>query len=213
MTHLTREELERWWREGLSADRGRVVGHLAECDECGALYGGVADAEVAAAGRALPARRDLVARGYRAYRSRRRPSGFLRSRPWIAAWATAAVVLIAVAIPILRRSRPAVIPDEGGIRGTSLQPLAPIGTVEPPVEFRWRSPVRAARYVIEVRDEGRRRLFSLSSEAETVTLSAERLAALAPGETYWWEVVALGPDGEEIMRAPPRAFAVSGGSR
>jgi hypothetical protein len=78
------------------------------------------------------------------------------------------------------------------------------------VEFRWESPVRASRYRLEVLDTGGRSLFVLFSDGESLPLPRERLEELEPGREYQWEVVALGPKGEEIMRAPRRSFFVSG---
>jgi hypothetical protein len=78
------------------------------------------------------------------------------------------------------------------------------------VEFRWESPVRASRYRLEVVDAGGRSLFVLFSDRESLPLPRERLEELEPGREYQWEVVALGPKGEEIMRAPRRSFFVSG---
>jgi hypothetical protein len=210
MTHLTREELQRWWREGRPADRDRILGHLAECDECGALYGEVIDTEQVEAGSAA-AFPEVVPRGYRAYRG---PGGAWRSPQVLAGLAAAAAILIALIVPALRHSADPDAPVDRGIRGTSLQPLAPIGAVPMPVVFRWTSPVLAARYAVEIRDEGGLEpLFTLSTTSETVALPRDSTGRLKPGRTYTWEVVAFGPGGEEIMRAPARAFVVSDGVR
>jgi hypothetical protein len=203
MTHLSREELLRWWQEGPSGERERIVGHLAVCDECGSLYGEVIDSQPLPAA-APAARPDLTARAYRFYR---RPRAGLRSlwaAPSFAIAGLAALLVVALGVVLLRAPRPL-----DGIRGTSLQPLSPIGAVDPPVEFRWESPVGAARYRVEVEDSERRMLFVLFSEREAVALPPERQKSLTPGEEYWWEVVALGQDGEEVMRAPRRAFSIS----
>jgi hypothetical protein len=209
MTHLTRDELRRWWMEGAPAERERILSHLAECDDCGALYGDVIDAEPVRPGTA-PAFPDLVPRGYRAYRVGRRPFGLhWRSPRVLVACGAAAVILLAVIVPALRESTTPADPAGDAIRGTSLQPLAPIGRIDPPVQFRWVSPVEAARYTVEIRDERRALLFVLSTETESVDLPRDELARLTPGRTYSWEVIALGPGGEEIMRAPARSFVVS----
>jgi hypothetical protein len=203
MTHLTREELVRWWKDGPPAERERIVSHLAVCDECGALYGERIDAQPVAA----DSRPDLAALGYGAYRRPRRLLPSPWSVPTLAAAATAAVLLIGLAIVALRAPEP---PDDAsGIRGTSLQPLSPIGRVDPPVVFRWESPVRASSYRVEVRDSERRMPVALYYDAESVGLPPPRPLELTPGEEYTWEVVALGPDGEEIMRSPARGFSVS----
>ena len=68
MTHLTRQEVSRWRESKAPEDRERIVGHLAVCDECAALFDEPRDAEPMAA--LAPERRDeLVALGYAAYRS------------------------------------------------------------------------------------------------------------------------------------------------
>ena len=76
--HLTREELQRWWDHGSPADRDRVVGHLAECDACGALYGEILDAEAPPATEIESVDRSLTDRAYRTYRS---PQATPRIRP------------------------------------------------------------------------------------------------------------------------------------
>jgi hypothetical protein len=207
MTHLSRDELERWWREDSPGERDRIVGHLAECDECGALYSAVIDAEPISAPSRSEAQADLAARAYRVYRGPRRAIRSLWSAPTLAA---AAVLLIGLGVVALREPKP---DDSSGVRGTSLQPIAPIGRVEPPLEFRWASPVSAARYRVEVRDAERRMLFELTSPVESVALPPARQSELAPGEEYTWEVVALSPGGEEIMRAPASSFSISKGPR
>jgi hypothetical protein len=208
MTHLTREELQRWWRDGAPGERDRILAHLAECDECGALYGEVIDADPVQPDAA--AVRVAAPRGYRVFRRSRRMFGVDWSTPRVlAVCGAAAVVVLAAIVPtLLRPSGPE--PDGGGIRGTSLQPLAPIGAVTQPVQFRWTSPVNAARYVVEVREDGGEQiLFSLTSEAESVDLPQEQLGRLTPGRAYSWVVVAADQAGAEIMRAPPRSFVVA----
>jgi hypothetical protein len=205
MTHLSREELARWWREGPESDRERIVSHLAVCDDCGALYGDLIDAQPLPTSLAPETRPDLVARALRAFRLPRRGLRTFLSPPALAAVAAAAALLVAIGVVTLRPTA-----DPGGIRGTSLQPLSPIGQARPPVEFRWESPVRASRYRLEVLDAGGGSLFVLFSDAESLSLPEEQFEELEPGREYSWEVVALGPAGEEIMKAPRRSFSVSG---
>jgi hypothetical protein len=208
MTHLAREELERWWNEGLSADRERIEGHLGECDVCGALYGEVIDNRPLSTSPAAQGDAEITARGHRVF-GRGGPRRMPRPAR-LGLWAAAAAVALAALVPLLRA--PAA---EGptGIRGTSLLPTSPLGEVEPPVRFRWESPVRAARYVVEVRDVEQRPLFSLASQGEEVALPSERLAGMTPGRTYWWSVVAHDVAGDEIMRGPARSFSLSSAAR
>jgi hypothetical protein len=208
MTHLTREELERWWRSDQLADRSRIVGHLAGCDECGALYGEVIEDRVPAPEPPVAAAGNLVARAYRLYG---KPLGAHVWRSWtLGLGAAAAVMFLALAIPMLRHEGPRDIAREEGIRGTSLQPLAPIGTVVPPVRFQWASPVAADRFVVEVRDDEQRIVLTLSSATETVLLPDDQRTRLVAGRTYHWQAFALGPAGDEIFRAPVRTFVIAG---
>jgi hypothetical protein len=210
MTHLGRQDLERWWREGQPADRARMVDHLARCDECGALYGEVIDASHMEVDERAVLRVDLVSAAYRVDRRQRRTVlAFWPPRALAAGVAAAAVIAIVVGTSMLRSPAPPEDPYPEGIRSGSLQPLVPIGAVDPPVRFRWASPVNAARYLVEVRDEERRLLFVLSSDVESVNLPAERADALIPGRQYWWEIVGLDASGDTIMRGPSRTFTVS----
>jgi hypothetical protein len=206
--HLSREELDRWRTHGDPEDRARVVSHLADCDECGARYAELLDQLPVAAGDLEPAPRDLVARAYRLYPPAR--SGIRWwSHPWRVAAGAAAAVILAVAVPALRDHATPIVVDDGGIRGNALQAIGPIGTVRPPVSFRWVSPVMAVRYSVEVRGPGDTLLFTLSSETESVDLPSGRLVELAVGQRYTWQVVAMTAAGEEIMRSPPQPFVVS----
>jgi hypothetical protein len=212
MTHLTREELQRWWDDGRPADRARVVSHLAECDACGALFGEVIDAQPLAADPARTPASGLRERAYGTYR----PSSTAAGRRWLVpalAGAAAAVLVLAIGLPMLREPPAPAVGDEGTVRGTSLQPLSPIGSAAPPVEFRWASPVAAARFVVDVRDADERQVFQLTSDRESARLPPERLALLTPGRPYTWVVVAYASSGEEIMRAPPRSFVLASPSR
>jgi hypothetical protein len=184
-----------------------VLAHLAECDECGAVYGEIIDADPLQPDAA--AVREAAPRGYRAYR---RPGVFAldwSSPRVLAACGAAAVVALALVAPTLRETT--TRSDSGDeIRGTTLQPLTPIGTVAPPVEFRWASPVSAGRYRVEVRDESSGEIFvRVESDTTSVSLAPEHLSRLIRGRPYSWVAIAVGPAGEEIMRGPPRSFVVS----
>ncbi|MGH9349395.1 MAG: hypothetical protein ACRD26_19265 [Vicinamibacterales bacterium] len=209
MTHLTRDELDRWWRSGQPTDRSRIVGHLAECDECAALYADVIESRPVAATELPDAPADLVARAHRLYG---RQSGAPRAqwRWWTVGTAAAAILVAAIAIQLLRQPSPRGAASERDIRGSVLQLMAPIGTVAPPVHFRWASPVAAERFVVEVRDDDERLVLALSSASEAVPLPEHQRAQLLSGRTYQWQVIAVGPGGDEIMRSPSRSFEISG---
>jgi hypothetical protein len=130
-------------------------------------------------------------------------------RSWLAfGSAAAAVILVIVLLPMMRQSPPPPLPSGESVRGSTLQPLAPIGEVRPPVQFRWASPVAAARFEIEVRDDEHRLVFSLATDRPPADLPPDRLAGLVPGRSYSWVVIALAATGEEIMRAPSRSFSL-----
>jgi hypothetical protein len=210
MKHLTRNELERWRVEGPSVDRPRIVGHLAECDPCGSSYGDLLDASEVEKHELVTPSPDLLGRASRAYQRQSRPVLRFWTSQGLPAAAAAAMVAVMAGAALLRT--PAIPADaDWTIRSGSLQMLAPIGAVEPPVRFRWTSPVMAARYRIEVRDEEGRLLFLLFSSVEWADLPADRAHQLVRGHRYIWEVVALGERGDLITRGPSRAFVVSRG--
>jgi len=94
--HLTTEELRRWRQTGAAADRDRVVGHLADCDACGARYAElIRTRPVEAAGPGRFRAADFTVRGLEAFRA---PS---RRGSWVPAWApAAAAVMVVVALAV-----------------------------------------------------------------------------------------------------------------
>jgi hypothetical protein len=207
MTHLSRDELQRWWDEGRPEDRERVVGHLAACDECCVRYGAMMDARPADADRDAPftgGREPLSTLGHAAWRrtNRTRPVWW---PPLAAAAGIAAVLLLSIVLP---GRPPAAVPDEVGIRGSTLQALTPAGAVSPPIRFGWASPVDASRYLLEVRDDAGRVVLTLPADGETVEASIADLAGLTPGDPYTWQAVALSADGDIIMRSAPQSFSI-----
>jgi len=206
MSHLTRDELERWWAAGRPEERSRIVGHLAACDDCSALYGDILDTLPVepAAGAEVERLKRL---GYRAYRPERR-AGILARRPaWAGLVLAAGLVAAAFLLPVLtRRSAP---PQDGAVRGTAIQLLSPAGTVRPPVEFRWRSPVSAASFRLEVLDDSGRTVYTSRVAQEHTAVPGALEALLEPGREYRWQVVALDEAGEEIIRSEPRRFSVA----
>jgi hypothetical protein len=217
VTHLTRDDLERWARQGLPTDRDRIVGHLAQCDDCAALYARVLDGQPVEP--ADDAHLDeLKARAYGAYgqagaaheattRSRRprRP----RRTAWIAASGIAAAILAALVLyPVLRNERPLTMPDDTAIRGASIQALAPAGTVSPPIEFRWSSPMAAARYELTVSGAGGVPLWSSTVRTERVSAPPELVEKLR-GTEATWQVTALDEAGRRLIRSEPQRFAVA----
>jgi hypothetical protein len=206
MTHLTREELQRWWSEGRPADRARVLAHLAECDHCGALYAEVIDAQPVTP--LMPDTPALVARAQGLYPGVQADRGRRWPLPALAGLAAAAVLVAALVLPQLADLARSPSRQEEAPRGSSLQPLSPVGTVDAPIVFRWSSPIASDGYVIEVRDNTRL-MFRLRSERTAMELLPEHAAALVPGRPYSWTVVGVTATGEEMLRAGPTAFIVS----
>jgi hypothetical protein len=208
VSHLSRDELVRWRDEGRPSERERVVGHLAECDACGAAYAELLWAAPAEPG---PPRLDEAAfraRGYAAGQTR--PLRFLaRSRPALLA---AAVAATAVTGAVLWRLGPPSAPSEAAIRGSAIQALAPVGAVSGPIEFRWASPIVAESYVVEVKDaRGRVAATLLAEEERAADPSLDR--RLLEGERYLWTVTALDADGEPLSRSAPQAFVRASAGR
>lgn len=207
--HLTREELQRWWEHGSAADRHRIIEHLSQCDACGALYGEIVAAQAPMP--ELPAEidRHLVERAYGVLQKTEAITP--AARPWWSpsiALAAAAVLVAGIAVSVVPWPRePAG--DDTAIRGSALQGISPVGLVAGPVRFAWSSPIRAAGYRVDVRDDSGDLVLRLSSGGASIVLDADRQARLRPGRTYQWTVVALDREGEEMIQTPPIAFVLA----
>lgn len=218
MSHLTREELSRFWA-GEPAGRERVIAHLAECDACGALYGEVVDAEPPPPPATVP--RGLVARGRRAYRRQNRAPGARWSRAVVPLAAAAAVVLVAVLLrpmPLWEEERE--IPAGSGLRGAGVEAVEPSGETPPSFSFRWSTAIRPQGWSVEVREAGSGRLVLRAPGSGDAGAAAEagaggqlepspdELAQFAPGVAYEWRVVALDAAGEALTESAWRRFVV-----
>jgi hypothetical protein len=207
VTHLTRQELTRFWR-GEAADRERTLAHLAECDDCGALYGEIVDAEPPPPEAVPPG---LRARGRRVYRS---ADAGPRFAVWRFALPVAVLAAAAVAVTMIPRqtpSPPAVPSPASGLRGTGLVALEPNGELEAPFVFRWSSAVQPASYAVEVRDARGSIVLRQDSRSERHALDAAARARLAPGARYEWRVVALDAEGTELTASRWLPFVLSSG--
>ena len=211
MTHLTRDELERWWAQGRAPDRDRIIGHLAVCDECVALYRTALDSRPVKERTVTPAA-DVVKLGYRAYKSDRPPLlEFLRRPSGYAAVAglAAALVLLAVLVPARLRDQAALnIQDDPGVRGAGVQLLSPAGPSEGPLEFQWTSSVRAATFRVDVLDTNRQPLFTAIVAEERLKMPDQLRRQLTAGVPYSWRVTALDVRGEPILQSEVRSFVV-----
>lgn len=207
MTHLTQAELLAWRDSPSEAGRGRVVAHLAACDQCGAAYAElIRTRAVEDPPSAAPHFRaeDFVARGYSAGTpARARVLPFRRYL--MLPLAAAAALALFVWLPA-RRPAPDPVTPTGTVRGTSLQLLAPSGAVTGPIEFSWSSPVSPDRYALEVKDAAGQRVVYRETRDDRVRADAELEAMLRPGMSYTWTVTALDAAGEVISRSQPASF-------
>jgi hypothetical protein len=208
VSHITPEELERWWTRGDAADRDRIVGHLAACDECIVRYAAFMDGRPAEAPAGTPA--ESAAWLGRRVRGTS-PVPLVRGLRWrrsqmVAAGAMAALLMVAVLVPALR-DRPRE-PDDLGIRGTRLVLVEPIGAVSAPFEFRWTSPIEAARFRVEISDRNEQPIASSTVAEARWPLPEEIGRQLRPGVEYRWRVVALDAAGEPMMQSELRSFAI-----
>jgi hypothetical protein len=203
MTHLTGEELLSWRDAGEEADRARVVGHLAVCDECGAAY-----AELIRTRPATGSAGEVEAVAFRKAGYAARRSGLPAYRPVLLAAGLAAVA--AAGVFLLARAGSPPPTDQQAVRGTELVPLSPAGEVRAPFEFRWASPVSASSYRVDVIEPGGTTLHSIRTPIEAAA-GPELRALLRPGVRYVWTVTALTADGRTIMTSAAQPFVVSPG--
>lgn len=204
--HPTRDELLAWRDTPSDAERGRIVGHLAICDDCGAAYAElirIRPAEVPAS--AFDARA-FADRGYAALPSAR-PRAFWRQPRVVVSLAAAAALILALALPAIRDEE-RVAGDPHAVRGGSVEGIGPVGNVNGPLEFRWQSPFLADRYVVEVVNPAGAIVLTRETRADRLALDADSRATLAPGVRYAWTVRALDKAGETIARSNPRSFTI-----
>jgi hypothetical protein len=119
----------------------------------------------------------------------------------------AAVLVLGVAATVVWRA--GAFPPAGSgvdtIRGTAIQPLAPIGHVETINEFLWQSPIRADRYRVRV-TRGSDHVWS----GETNALRIEAPAGVLDANIeYRWTVEALDREGDIRMTSPSQSFTWS----
>jgi hypothetical protein len=116
----------------------------------------------------------------------------------------AALLLVGVAGVMLRGG--GVPPSTGveTVRGSEIQALGPIGSVDAVGEFSWQSPIRAERYRVRV-TRGADSVFYGETAALKIAASAE---LFEPGVEYRWSVEALDQDGDVRMTSPPQTFRI-----
>jgi hypothetical protein len=113
----------------------------------------------------------------------------------------AAVLVIGVALTLVNRNQPSPAPSEV-VRGTEIQPIAPLGTIESSPGFSWQSPARFERYRIRVFRGG-----TLLWQAETsVTRIAPPRDVIPISVELRWIVEGIDREGDVRMTSPPRSF-------
>ena len=113
----------------------------------------------------------------------------------------AALLVVGVALTLVNRNRMPITPIDT-VRGTEIQPLAPIGSIDRSPEFSWQSPARFERYRIKVFRSG-----TLVWQAETTdTRIVPPRDALGGTVEFRWMVEGIDREGNVRMTSPPQSF-------
>ncbi len=111
--------------------------------------------------------------------------------------------------------RPIPEEDLGEFRGAAALELSePIGeTLDPPEMLRWGAHPQAASYRVILLDSRMDEVWRRETPEATpeLRLDEEARAVLRPGAWFTWQVVALGPLGQEIARSPAGHFMIAPG--
>ena len=201
MMHLSDGDLKTWYEQGRAEDRERVIGHLAQCDQCRRALAAIAAAAPALDGPVSVTVKEAVPMGYAA-----RPGARAHSA-W-SAWLRPAYGLAAAAVVIvgvLWVTSPARNVDEDAIRSSELLALSPAGSTNV-VEFKWESPLVAAKYRVVVRDAGGALVYTGETAASPLTVDAAVRSHWATMTEYTWTVSALDAAGEIIAESKPQTF-------
>ena len=95
------------------------------------------------------------------------------------------------------------------IRGTELQITSPAGAVEIIREFRWQSPIQAARYRVIVRHaSGASKVIVWQGETTALSLAPPQPGVIERDVQYEWLVEAIDREGNVRMTSPPQPFLV-----
>jgi hypothetical protein len=202
MTHLTREELQRWRDAPTPEMRERVVAHFAECDACCGAYAELMRTRADDAEPTLDAAR-FRERGYRV-----RTAG--RTSRFSSAWFKPVAVLAASLVVVVAAWRLRSVPDDaspgdaspgGGLtRGTArqIELLNPANdaAVDASVSFEWRAEADSACR-LRVYDPNRPEAPLVERTAASGDrLSSAEVGRFASGITYRWFVECRSPRGD-----------------
>ena len=112
----------------------------------------------------------------------------------------AAIVVLAIGFTVVDRRSGTVVPET--VRGTEIQPIAPIGTIETPVpEFSWQSPIRVERYRITLY-ENTKPVWQAETTATRITPPN---GVIRLGQ-YRWIVEGIDREGDVRITSPPQSF-------
>jgi hypothetical protein len=198
MTHLTREELQRWRDAPTLEMRERVVAHFAECDACCGAYAELMRTRADDAEPTLDAA-SFRERGYRVVRTADRTSRF--SNAWFKPVAVLAASLVVVVAAWRFRSAPDDASPGGGVtRGTArqIELLNPANdaAVDASVSFQWRVEADSACR-LRVYDPNRPEAPLVERTAASGDrLSSAEVGRFASGITYRWFVECRSPRGD-----------------
>jgi hypothetical protein len=212
MTHLTRADLTRWRDAPDPADRDRIVLHLAECDECGALYADLMRTRPAAAGPDELEPAAFMKAGFEAGPVPQpttapaiQSTSPARSGMWrrVAIPLAAAAVVILGVTTLLRR-------DSASFRGgdNALQLSAPSGTVATgALTFQWTAPpdTPSQRLLVYALDDPSQPAVDAKNVTSPFRLTGEQAARLRPGTDYRWMIEFTTRDGR-VETSPATAF-------
>ena len=190
-------------------EKQRFESHLIGCDECFQnLYKMAPVASLMRQGKGAPRREvDLseleAGDAYEEAPRESRPVPRLR-RSW-AFLATGAAAAAVAAFFALRVVGPGE--EAGRLRGPqngSIVVFAPVGEVPPPSELQWKVVPGARGYEVRIHTPSGELIWKETVKAPPAALPEPVREALVAGETYFWQVEALTPEGTRETSGPTR---------
>jgi len=127
------------------------------------------------------------------------------SSHWRWAIPIAAILVVALGVTLLQKGGTFKNPSVETIRGSEIQAVAPIGSIDTVTEFSWQSPIRADRYRVRV-TRGTDTVFV--GEGAGLRIDAP-VGLFEPGVEYRWTVDAIDREGDVRMTSPPQVFTLS----
>lgn len=210
--------VDRLGDELMPAEREHVA-HCVRCQTEMALWRKYENAEPAPAeSAAVQWIIDETRRRTTAARARRLERGVfawlpaLRSRSFVAAAATVAVL----AVMYVAQDREPAIRDvaTGGeaYRTASIETIRPVGDLAAaPTELQWTATSAAARYDVQVEEVDRTVLWRGSTSSTRVALPRDIIVRCVPGKTILWRVAALDGTGAVVAESATQRFRVRTG--